>query len=289
MRQVLQRSLRHNLLSGSLEVTCMKQLKTKLTVRVPKKQFRNQLLRSNSPLACLVSSLACCAVMLLAIAHNRSVLARSEAELSKELAKQVVANLSSSVPTRDATGIFVEQMIKREFPALEDGEKIARIIVTESRKADIDPLFVAAVVRAESMFRHKATSHRGAKGLMQIMPETGQYLAKRSKIELKQINDLHDPETNIKLGVWYLKHLEQRFEGSREKLLVAYNWGPTNLRRATSQQVRTQQFTAQQVIPQRLTYPKESVQYVQKVLSHHTLWTNQFAQYSGAAERGRLG
>lgn len=239
----------------------MKPLKTKITARV-----LNQLLRNNSPLACLVSSLVCCAVTLLALAHNRAIATQSESALLNELAREVAARIGSSEPTRDTTNVFVEQMIKREFPKLEDSEKIARIIVTESRKANIDPLFVAAVVRAESMFRNQATSHRGAKGLMQIMPETGEYLAKRSKIELKKINDLNDPETNIKLGVWYLKHLEQRFEGSREKLLVAYNWGPTNLRRAMGQNAR---------------YPKESVQYVKKVISHHALWSEQFAQASG--------
>jgi soluble lytic murein transglycosylase-like protein len=165
-------------------------------------------------------------------------------------------------------------MIESEVPAHPNKHSLAEIIVSESRKADVDPLFIAAIVRAESMFRHKAVSRRGAQGLMQIMPATGRFISKVSKIELKDIAALHNPETNIKLGVWYVRYLLTKFKGDRTQMLVAYNWGPSNALKA---------------IANRSLLPRESVQYVHKVLSHHTTWTerrNQFAALRGDSSLG---
>ena len=237
----------------------------------------NQAPRCNSYVAALSSSLLCLAVTAFAFTEHREFIAGSELRVAQELA--AIAPRLPSLPEQralaDAEKIhFVATLIRHEFPSHQNSETIARIIVNESSKADIDPLFVAAVVRAESMFRHKAVSHRGAKGLMQLMPQTGEYVAKLSNIELKSVEDLHNPETNLKLGIWYLKYLEQRFHGCREKLLVAYNWGPSNLSRA---------------LTKRSAYPRESVQYVDKVLSRHTLWSGQLAQHTAAQAITALG
>jgi hypothetical protein len=157
---------------------------------------------------------------------------------------------------------FVSGLIRKERPTHPDSDKLAKLIVDESLKAEIDPLFVAAIVRAESMFKHKAVSQRGATGLMQIMPKTGHYVAKLSKIELKSSSGLHDPQTNIRLGISYLKYLNAKFKGDPRKVLVAYNWGPANLIKALASGAN---------------YPKESIDYVERVLSHHSAWRSSFA------------
>jgi soluble lytic murein transglycosylase len=225
----------------------------------------NQTLRCNYHVAYLLSSLLSVAVTVKSHSEYQHFVDHTEVRLSKELALSAPLVSLPKILSDDDKVTFVADMIKQELPTHPDSNGIARIIVTESRKADIDPLFVAAVVRAESMFRHKAVSHRGAKGLMQLMPQTGQYVAKLSNIALKGLEDLHNPETNIKVGIWYLKHLGERFGGCHEKLLVAYNWGPSNLRRA---------------LTNKSSYPRESLQYVQKVLSRHTLWKSELAQYA---------
>lgn len=237
----------------------------------------SQMVRNNSRVGCVCSSLLCLSLSLLLVREHEDNIRNSESQTIVRLA-------SSQAPikvTRATPGLgeeqkvrFVSQIIKQERPSHPDSDRIARIIVTESKRSKIDPLFVAAVVRAESMFRHKAVSPRGAQGLMQLMPKTGAYVAKLSNIELKQISDLHNPETNVKLGIWYLKHLEERFKGCREKLLVAYNWGPSNLRRALSNKT---------------SFPKESVQYVERVLSHHKLWSQQFAKYAMKPSQTAIG
>lgn len=181
----------------------------------------------------------------------------------------------SKLPDSDTTQIkLVSEMIESEVPAHPNKHSLAEIIVSESRKADVDPLFIAAIVRAESMFRHKAVSRRGAQGLMQIMPATGRFISKVSKIELKDITSLHNPETNIRLGVWYVRYLLTKFKGDRTQMLVAYNWGPSNALKA---------------IANRSSLPRESVQYVHKVLSHHTTWTERRNQFAALRADSSLG
>lgn len=168
----------------------------------------------------------------------------------------------------------VSELIAQDIPSHPDTKSLATLIVSESHKAEIDPLFVAAIVRAESRFKHKASSPRGAKGLMQLMPETGRYIAKLSKIELTSVRALDNPETNLRLGIWYLKHLHKRFEGNREQALVAYNWGPTNLKRALASGG---------------AYPQESIQYVQRVVSHYATSTEKLRQYALSSAATSLG
>jgi soluble lytic murein transglycosylase-like protein len=169
---------------------------------------------------------------------------------------------------------LVAKMIESESPSHPNKHSLANIIVSESRKQDVDPLFVAAIVRAESMFKHKAVSRRGAQGLMQIMPATGRFIAKNSNIALKDTEALHNPETNIKLGVWYVRYLLTKFKGNRAQMLAAYNWGPSNMLKA---------------IASGASLPKESLQYVNKVLSHHTMWTERLSQFAALPRDSSIG
>lgn len=86
----------------------------------------------------------------------------------------------------------------------------------------IDGFLVAAVVEAESSFNPNAVSHRGAVGLMQVLPTT-------ARAEDPEI--LKDPRLNIQHGTRYLRQLLELYEGDLELALAAYNAGPTNVRR----------------------------------------------------------
>ena len=83
---------------------------------------------------------------------------------------------------------------------------------------------VHAVVWTESKFRPQATSHKGARGLMQIMPSTGAYLAELLG-EPFDPERLYEPPYNVRLGVFYFSRLLKRFD--RTYALVAYNAGET--------------------------------------------------------------
>ena len=149
---------------------------------------------------------------------------------------------------------FVSTIIKSHAPKVSSHDQLAKLIVEESARASVDPLFVAAVIRSESRFHSGALSHRGAQGLMQIMPDTATYLSKRENIRVKSLTD---PSTNIRLGVAYLKYLEKMFHGDRESALIAYNWGPANMN---------------QSLRGRRTPPQQSVKYAREIMKQHRQW-----------------
>lgn len=96
---------------------------------------------------------------------------------------------------------------------------------THSAKYRVDPYLVIAVMKNESHFKPEAQSHRGAMGIMQIMPETGAWIAK--SIDFPNFKDkmLLLPELNIKFGCWYLSELEHEFKQNEVLMLAAYNAG----------------------------------------------------------------
>lgn len=95
----------------------------------------------------------------------------------------------------------------------------------------LDPLLVAAVIREESGFDPAARSGVGARGLMQLMPRTAEWAAPKAGVRDFEVSDLADPETNIRLGCWYLAYLSRQFEGDLPMMLAAYNGGEGNVAR----------------------------------------------------------
>jgi soluble lytic murein transglycosylase len=90
-----------------------------------------------------------------------------------------------------------------------------------SRENGLEPTFVAGVIYAESRFRPDAESSQNAYGLMQMLPDTAEFVQRRSGIE----GDFRDPRTNIRLGTWYLGYLDGRYRGNERLMLAAYNSG----------------------------------------------------------------
>jgi soluble lytic murein transglycosylase len=103
------------------------------------------------------------------------------------------------------------------------------VIVKYGQLHEIDPPLLAALIKTESNFEPDAESRKGAKGLMQITSPTGEWIA--GIIGIKDFDEsmLFDPETNIKLGSWYIKHLEEYYKGSFELVFAAYNGGRGNV------------------------------------------------------------
>ena len=99
------------------------------------------------------------------------------------------------------------------------------------KNAALDHTLVLAVIRQESRFDRKARSGSGALGLMQLLPETAQDIARRMKVRVSPDRLVADPALNIALGSYYLDNLIARFDGSYALALAAYNGGPRNVRR----------------------------------------------------------
>ena len=96
---------------------------------------------------------------------------------------------------------------------------------------EIDPLFVAAMIREESRYNADIVSRSGAIGLMQIMPATGRELAGRLKIPRFSTKILYNPDVNIQMGAWYMKSLMNQFNNNHALVAGAYNGGPGRMRR----------------------------------------------------------
>ncbi len=102
------------------------------------------------------------------------------------------------------------------------------VIRQQADRFDLDPALIAAVINEESGFSDQI-SEAGARGLMQITPETGDQIEKLSGGETFVYEDLSDPDLNIRYGTFYLRHLLDRFGGNEVAALAAYNGGPENV------------------------------------------------------------
>ena len=137
------------------------------------------------------------------------------------------------------------------------------VIRQQSRDKNLDPALIAAVIYRESKFRD-VTSRAGAKGLMQILPETAHFIARNSGGTEFEQGDLADPQINISYGSWYLRYLLDRYEGNVVAAVAAYNaghgrvdrWGGKALTVDDIRFVETADYT-RDVIDKRAEYRRE--------------------------------
>ncbi|MDQ3409200.1 MAG: lytic transglycosylase domain-containing protein [Actinomycetota bacterium] len=106
----------------------------------------------------------------------------------------------------------------------------ADIIRQQAEEKDLDAELIAGVIYQESRFRDQ-TSPAGARGLMQITPETAQYIANLSGGTRFVTEDLATPQVNIAYGSFYLRYLLDQYDGDEVVALAAYNGGETNVDR----------------------------------------------------------
>jgi soluble lytic murein transglycosylase len=145
-------------------------------------------------------------------------------------------------------------------------------VLQNAAQYDLPPHLVYAMIREESRFDRKAVSRVGALGLMQLMPETGRYVAR--ELEMPQLTEegLLDPEVNIAFGIWYASSLYDRSGDDYIWMLAAYNAGPANAKRWFGSK-RSGADTIQ--IVDRIDF-KETRRYVQRIVEsanvYHTLY-----------------
>lgn len=104
------------------------------------------------------------------------------------------------------------------------------IIRQQAAEKHLDPALVAAVIYAETKFQPRPSS-AGAQGLMQILPQTAEFLARRSGATTFHVSDLATPAVNIAYGSYYLRYLLNEYGGNEVLALAAYNGGETNVNR----------------------------------------------------------
>lgn len=130
--------------------------------------------------------------------------------------------------------------------SLESGRRFEGVIRAAARRYGVDPHLVLSIVMAESNFDDRALSHKGAIGLMQLMPATAR---------MHNVSNLYDPAQNVYGGVRHLKSLIDRFQGNLLLAIAAYNAGAAAVRKYNS-------------IP---PYP-ETKAYVHRVLAYYRFY-----------------
>ena len=113
-----------------------------------------------------------------------------------------------------------QQTIDQQYP-LEYRDEIQRV----SSEYNLSPALIASVIRNESSFRPGVESSVGARGLMQVMPETAEWIAHKLKVDNYSFELLYDPEVNIRFGCWYLNYLSTLFHGDPLCVVCAYHAG----------------------------------------------------------------
>jgi soluble lytic murein transglycosylase len=132
-----------------------------------------------------------------------------------------------------------------------------------AREYHIENTLVASVIMNESKFKNEVHSERGAVGLMQLMPDTAKWIAVQIDDPAYNMEKLHEPETNIRYGTWYLASLKKEFEGNDILALAAYNAGRGNVHSWMKKYGWNMNFKNIEQIPY-----IETREYVNKVLKH---------------------
>lgn len=221
-------------------------------LRLPAATFRDSMVRKGS------GAKDSATVELPAQGNRR---ARSGSIYSKrgEVHHKIYANASEHLPELSMpVEEVIEQIIKKHGRRTVPSKQLARTIVEVSASLGYDPIFVAAVIKSESAFNTHARSHKGARGLMQLMPATSSWLVKTNGISK---GELSEPRHNLRLGITYLKQLEAQYSGNRLFALVAYNWGPGHVQSATGGKRRV---------------PKECMKYALTILRDYGNWSKGF-------------
>jgi len=123
----------------------------------------------------------------------------------------------TNVPSNpNAKYVLVMKEKRVRFPKIININKYDDIIDRVARKNNLEAALIKAVIRAESNFDHEARSHKGAEGLMQLMPQTAAAL---------NVKNVYDPPDNIEGGARYLRYLLNLYGGDKRLALAAYNAG----------------------------------------------------------------
>jgi soluble lytic murein transglycosylase len=149
------------------------------------------------------------------------------------------------------------------------------IIRQQAAAKRLDPSLVAAVIYTESRFRDQ-TSHAGARGLMQITPDTARYIARLSGGTQFEQGDLATPQINISYGTYYLRYLLDRYDGNEVLALAAYNGGEGNVDRWVAAAQTSERSLTAQAIP----FP-ETRGYVREVLAARERYRSRYSAELG--------
>lgn len=139
-------------------------------------------------------------------------------------------------------------------------------------KQHVDKTWTHGIVRQESRFMHYAKSRVGAAGLMQLMPTTARWAAKRAGVKNYKRNMIHDLDTNVTIGTYYLRYTLDLMKGNKVMATAGYNAGPSRAKKWQADEPLEGAIYAE-------TIPfNETRNYVQRVIANAHLYANQLGK-----------
>lgn len=134
----------------------------------------------------------------------------------------IVANIWMNAFLRQCEETHIEEQnwIDRHYPLV-----YRSLIEKYAEEYNLSPAYVSAIIRNESSFDPKAESGAGARGLMQLMPDTAEWIARKLQVSGYAFERMLDPESNIRFGCWYLNYLSRLFRGDPVAVTAAYHAG----------------------------------------------------------------
>ena len=150
----------------------------------------------------------------------------------------------------------------------------AAVIRTQASAKHLDPALIAAVIYAETKFDPRPSA-AGAQGLMQILPETAYFIARRSGGTRFQASDLATPSVNVAYGSYYLRYLLDHYAGNEMLAIAAYNAGMENVDKWVNEAGGPDRFD-----PKSIPFP-ETRQYVADVLARRKDYARRYSRELG--------
>jgi soluble lytic murein transglycosylase len=163
-----------------------------------------------------------------------------------------------------ASGKFDEAIQELTLPLQHED-----VIRQQADEKDVDAALIAAVIYSESKFSDQ-TSSAGARGLMQITPEAAKEIERLSGGTTFKLDDLSNPEINIRYGTFLLHELLERFDGDEVAALAAYNAGPANV----------EKWGGSELTVDAIPFP-ETRAYVAEVLEKRTAYRDKYGKELG--------
>lgn len=144
-------------------------------------------------------------------------------------AKELLKSNYNDATLKDFKGdkefaLYVKKYLEKTNPRL-GTDTFVKAVFAESRLYEYDPIFLMAVIKTESQFNEKAIGSAGEIGLMQIKPDTAQWICKKKGLDWKGPKALKIPEYNIKVSALYFKYLKKTLDSKSSRYVNAYNMG----------------------------------------------------------------
>lgn len=174
--------------------------------------------------------------------HEASRVSHAKELLGKSYRGSMAQRLEGKKALNQMIQNKVKVSLAPKFKA--QARSIARTVIAESKKYKLDPVFVLAVIKTESKFNPLAVGSAGEIGLMQIKPDTAQWIAKKFNLPWNGKKTLENPSANIRIGLAYMNYLRGSFHHKASTYVSAYNMGPKNVRRLLAKNVKPDEYNS---------------------------------------------